>query len=321
MSVTVSTVIPVFRGASFLPALVAAIDAERVVWERDDIPVQLLECIFVDDGSTDGSAEILTDLATRYPWIQVVSLGRNFGQHPATIAGALHTSGDWVVTLDEDLQHSPRHILKMLCAAIRERADLVYARPDAPVHQSWARNWSSRALKLILAYVTGNPHLKLFNSYRLVRGAIARAASAVSVHDTYFDMLLTWFTTRVSAVDITLRDERHRGTGQSGYTYRRLLSHARRLIMSSRINYPRVGAVIGLIGILIGGTLGDLYADPLLLFPQVYRFTGVGLIVLVHYVFWRFVCVAQWDSVRVFLHFVVSDSGQAYFLCGRSFRR
>ena len=69
--------------------------------------------------------------------------------------------------------------------------------------------------------------------------------------DTYFDMLLAWFTDRVSAMEISFRDQRQRTAGQSGYNFWRLLSHARRLIMSARINYLRVGAAIGIVAALV----------------------------------------------------------------------
>ena len=273
-SVTISTVTPVYHGADYLHDLITALDAERTAWVQNDIPVRLLESIFVDDGSSDGSAEMLAKLAARYPWIQVVSLSRNFGQHPATIAGVLHTAGDWVVTLDEDLQHHPRHILKLLCTALRDGSDVVYAQSDRPVHHSRFRNWSSRTLKKILAQITGNPHLRLFNSFRMVRGGIARAASAVSVHDTYFDMLLAWFTNRVGTVTMTMHDGRHQGTGQSGYDVWRLLSHARRLIMSARINYLRVGAAIGLAGISISVILGVYTLGLYFISPQAINSPG-----------------------------------------------
>ena len=134
-TVAVSTVTPVYRGAKTLPALVHALAEQRDAWERDDLPIRLTESIFVDDGSIDGSAEILAQLAEEYHWVHPITLARNFGQHPATIAGALHASGDWIVTLDEDLQHQPKDIVRLLYAALTEHADVVYARPHGQVHQ------------------------------------------------------------------------------------------------------------------------------------------------------------------------------------------
>lgn len=253
--VTVSTVTPVYAGEATLASLVEAIDAERKVWEDADLPIRLVEAIFVDDGSKDGSAKELRKLAATYNWVRPVTLGRNYGQHPATIAGTLHTSGDWVVTLDEDLQHPPRYILSLLAHALTHASDIVYAHPAGVVHQRiWYRDLSSRLAKRIVAHLAGDSNVRLFNSFRLMRGQVARAASAVSVHDTYLDMLIAWFTDRVSAVELPLADERSDGN-TSSYDLRKLLSHVRRLVLSARADYSRIGAAIGAIGVTVGVAL------------------------------------------------------------------
>ena len=108
-------------------ALNEALARERQRWQTEGAPFELGEAIFVDDASIDSSSEVLRDLDEKYDWIRVVTLARNFGQHPATIAGILHTSGDWVVTLDEDLQHDSAAIESLLKIAAETNADIVYA--------------------------------------------------------------------------------------------------------------------------------------------------------------------------------------------------
>src|SRR5882672_7517570 len=103
---------------------------------------------------------------------------------PATIAGILHTSGDWVVTLDEDLQHSPARIEDLLRKAIIHRSDIVYANAETRVHQSHLRDVGSRLYKHVMKLMTGNPNVTAFNSFRLIRGDVARAASSTCGHDT-----------------------------------------------------------------------------------------------------------------------------------------
>ena len=97
--VLLSTVTPVYRGERHLAQLVAELAAVRSRLEEADEPLVLAEAIFVDDASVDGSSEVLEDAKSRYPWVRVIHLSKNFGQHPATIAGILHSSGDWVATL------------------------------------------------------------------------------------------------------------------------------------------------------------------------------------------------------------------------------
>ena len=94
---SVSIVIPVYSGASYLRELMQSIERLRETWVSDIAPICILEVIFVDDDSIDGSPKILNDFALIFHWVRVIHLSKNFGQHPATIAGILQTSGDWVV--------------------------------------------------------------------------------------------------------------------------------------------------------------------------------------------------------------------------------
>lgn len=136
----------------------------------------------------------------------------------------MHSPGDWLVTLDEDLQHRPQHIVTLLLAALGDASDIVYARPEKPMHEHiWYRDMASRLTKRLAAGLTGNSNTQLFNSFRLMRGSVARAASSGSIHDAYFNMLLSWFTDRVLAIQLSLQVERENGT--SSYTLRKLLAH------------------------------------------------------------------------------------------------
>ena len=242
--VLVSTVTPVYRGAETLRELASRLDAVRRRWDEEDWPFQLVESIFVDDASVDDSAAVLARLEAEYDFVRVVTLSRNFGQHPATAGGILHTSGDWVLTLDEDLQHRPEDVDALLERATTRGLDVVYARPSGEVHRSWYRDRASSAYKRLLSISTGDPNVRLFNSFRAVRGSIARAAAAVARHDTYLDIAIGWFTQRIGSRALRLLDPR-----QGAYSFRGLLSHARRAMISSQTKWLRLGALVGLGGL------------------------------------------------------------------------
>lgn len=246
---TVSTVTPVYGGVDHLEALVARIGSVRDQLNAGDAPIELIESVFVDDGSTDGSSEVLEKLEATYPWVNVVTLSRNFGQHPATVAGLLHSAGEWVVTLDEDLQHEPQHIERLLEVAVSGRHDLVYAMPAGENH-SKGRGALSRGFKRLLVWLSGNESLSLAQSFRLIRGDVARGAAAAVDHETYLDVALSWFTDRVGSVEIEMTDERFQSTGLSGYGFRSLLSHARRAVISSQTKLLRVAALVGLMAVV-----------------------------------------------------------------------
>lgn len=254
--ISISSVTPVYAGSEYIHELISRLEIVRNNWEQPGSIIRLMEAIFVNDGSSDGSLELLYAIQKTKPWIKVINLSRNFGQHSATVAGILHSSGDWVVTLDEDLQHEPQHIDSLLEAAVTTGSDIVYANPVQAVHESLFRDWTSRTFKWLVSVITGNRHVQHFNSFRLIRGSVARAAGSVCTHGTYFDIALCWFTENIRSLRISMKDVRFLRSGASGYTMHKLFSHARRMIVSSEAKIVRLGAVIGFLAMLLAFVLG-----------------------------------------------------------------
>src|SRR5262245_33636812 len=113
-TISVSIVVPVYSGTKYLSDLVQELQKLRDRWADEQAPMCIAEIMLVDDAAIDDSPALIDRLAKQGSWITAIHLVRNFGQHAATIAGILHTSGDWVVTLDEDLQHPPARIEDLL---------------------------------------------------------------------------------------------------------------------------------------------------------------------------------------------------------------
>lgn len=263
--IAVSVVAPVYSGEKYLDRLVDEVDHLRNRFSVQESQVRIAELIFVDDGAVDGSAALIDRLSADSDWIKVLHLSRNFGQHAATIAGISNSSGDWIVTLDEDLQHPPERIVDLLRKAADTGCDIVYARASSAVHQTFVRDFSSRAYKRMMEWITGNPHLRAVSSFRLIRGSIARGAAEVCRHDTYFDVTLSWFSQRIQAVRMELKDDRYITSGQSGYRLRSLISHARRMLASSQLKVLRLGALFGAV-VLAVSILGSLVVTAVKLF-------------------------------------------------------
>jgi len=270
----ISTITPVYSGEEYLEELIEQLNNVRTYWIAQNYPVCLSEAIFVNDGAIDNSGEVLSAVAKRHSWVKVITLSRNYGQHPATIAGILHSSGDWVITLDEDLQHKPNHIFEFLIKALENSSDIVYATPLRTIHKSIFRDFSSKFYKNLIAYLTNSPQVRYFNSFRLIRGSIARAAASVSGHDMYFDVSLSWFTNNVTVLTLHLIDERYAQKQQSGYGIKQLLSHARRLIVSSHVKILRLSAFIGLIFMTIGVLYGFYVVFVSMLYPEALSVKG-----------------------------------------------
>lgn len=115
----ISVVIPLYNEAESLPELTSWI--ERVMNDNSFS----YEIIFVNDGSTDGSLEVIKSLASRNPRIHAVSFSRNYGKSPALDTGFRRAEGDVVITMDADLQDSPDEIPELYRMIKEEGYDLV----------------------------------------------------------------------------------------------------------------------------------------------------------------------------------------------------
>ena len=115
----ISVVIPLYNEAESLPELATWI--ERVMKEHDFT----YEVIFVDDGSTDSSWEVIRTLTAANPAMKGVSFRRNYGKSPALNTGFGMAQGDVVITMDADLQDSPDEIPELYRMVMRDGYDLV----------------------------------------------------------------------------------------------------------------------------------------------------------------------------------------------------
>ncbi|MBV9122538.1 MAG: glycosyltransferase, partial [Planctomycetes bacterium] len=211
-------------------------------------PFQVAEVILVHDGAADRSDRVMEGLAERYPFVRLVWLARNFGQHPATLAGMACTTSDWVVTMDEDGQHDPKDIGKLLDRAVATGTQLVYARPRNKPPHGRARNAFSKLAKLLFVHLLGHDNLGQFNSFRLVHGEIARSLAAYSGPNIYLDVALSWVVAAGTQCEVVLRRESDRA---SGYTYRKLLKHFLRLLLTTGTKPLRLISLMGLASVAL----------------------------------------------------------------------
>lgn len=251
----ISVVVPVYSGEDYLRSLWSELVELRQRLDDSAGPLALNEIVFVNDEARDGSAEILAEIEEADPSVTVVSMSRNFGQHGATIAGMLHTTGEWVVSLDEDLQHPPHLIPELISVAVQDELDVVYAYPSTRAHSAF-RDWASRTAKRSIAVMSGMKQLNLASSFRVMRGPIARAAGSTASHQTYLDTALAWFTSRATRALIDTTDPRAEQGDDSGYSLGRLFGHARRALTAGDMRILRLVGGIGLIGVAAAAVLG-----------------------------------------------------------------
>jgi glycosyltransferase involved in cell wall biosynthesis len=144
----VSIVIPVFDEADSLrllyDSLRSAMDPTGYSWE----------VVFVDDGSTDGTARVLRELHEKEPGVRVVELRRNFGQTAAMAAGFDHSRGEIIIAMDGDLQNDPMDIPRLI-EKLNEGYDVVSGWRASRQDGFWLRRFPSRLANWLISRTTG----------------------------------------------------------------------------------------------------------------------------------------------------------------------
>jgi len=184
-----SVVVPVYRGRATIEELCSRI--ARFFEHRGDT----FEIILVDDGSSDGSWDKIVEIARADPRVLGIQLMRNFGQHNATACGFRHAGGQFVVTLDEDLQNPPEEIGKMIAAMERSNADVIYGTPESKQH-NWWRRLSSRIVRLVIGVNAD------VTSVRLIRSRSIEPIVKSDRPDIVIDVYLSWATKAIAATPV-----------------------------------------------------------------------------------------------------------------------
>ncbi len=245
----VSVVVPVYRGADSLPRLIEELlSLTQPGQTPSGTAYRVCEIVLVHDCGPDRSDLAIEALAREHAEVRPVWLSRNFGQHAATLAGMAGAVGDWIATLDEDGQHDPADLPRMLDIALAGRHQLVYAQPTNPPPHGALRNAASRLAKSLSVRVLGNEALGRFNSYRMVDGEIARSLAAYCGYGVYLDVGLSWLTSRVGHCPVRVREESGR---PSGYSMLKLLSHLWALVLTSGTRPLRLITLAGGLSVLV----------------------------------------------------------------------
>jgi glycosyltransferase involved in cell wall biosynthesis len=179
------------------------------------------EIILVNDGSRDRSWEVISELSSRSPTVRGLSLMRNYGQHNALLCGIRAAKYELIVTMDDDLQHSPEEIPRLL-ARLDEGFDVVYGTPENE-QNGLMRAIASRITRLALRSAVGSEVAKNVSAFRIFRTQLREAFASYQSPFVSIDVLLTWATTRFAATTVAFQPRR---SGSSNYTFTKLVRHA-----------------------------------------------------------------------------------------------
>ena len=230
-----SIVIPMWNEARNVHALIERLDP---VLDALDVAS---EVVVVDDGSTDATLALLRQEQKTRPRLRVVSFARNFGQHAAVMAGFAESRGEWVVTLDADLQNPPEEIPRLV-AALREGHDLVNTwrveRQDTPF-----RRWASKLVNRVIRSWSG---IELRDFGCMLRGyhrSVVEPMLRRPELQTFIPALAALYARRPVELPVGHAERSH---GRSAYSLRRLIALQLDLVASFSVAPLRLLFVLGI---------------------------------------------------------------------------
>ena len=238
---SLSVVVPVYKSAASLPALIERLEPVLAAHART------YEVLLVNDNSPDESWKVIGELAKQNNWVQGVDLMRNYGQHNALLCGIRAARGEIIVTMDDDLQHPPEEIPKLL-EKLAEGHDVVYGTPISLSHAAH-RNFTSRFTKWLLASAMGVKNIKGISAFRAFRTDLRLAFQDYHSPELLIDVLLSWGTTRFSTVAVQ-HDPRR--IGSSNYNFFKLLNQALLILTGFSTAPLHIATIIGFVFTVLG---------------------------------------------------------------------
>jgi glycosyltransferase involved in cell wall biosynthesis len=237
----VSVVVPVYNSSGLLPKLAKEIEAALATCAGR------FEMILVNDASRDQSWEVIADLSKSHPQIRGINLMRNVGQHNALLCGIRAAQCEIIVTIDDDLQNPPAEIARLL-EKLDDGFDVVYGFAEREQH-GLLRNLASKMTKLVLQNAMGTDVAQKISTFRVFRTQVREAFHQYRGPFVSIDVLLTWGTTRFSAVQV-----RHvpREEGASGYSLYALVVHALNMMTGFSVLPLQIASFTGFIFTVFG---------------------------------------------------------------------
>lgn len=242
---TYSVVIPIFNEEGNIENLLSRVIP---VMESVDEPFEVL---FVDDGSTDATPDILRRMAAGDPRVRVIRFTRNYGQEAAVEALYLSARGDWLLQMDGDLQNPPEEIPKLL-AKKNEGFDVVYGVRERR-RDSTFRIGASRLMQWSMRSVMEIELPEDISTFRIMRAPVARLVAALPERRKFLSALIVWSGARIGVVRVAHAARR---SGQTKYNFTRLLNHTFDLLAGYSSKPLRYIGAMGMAFAIFGFSLG-----------------------------------------------------------------
>ncbi len=238
-----SIVIPVYNSENILDDLINQISLE--IKKKTNL-LKDFEIILVNDNSLDNSWNKIKEIANNQNNIIGINLSKNFGQHNALMAGIKNSKGDFLITMDDDLQHPPSYIIDII-NKLSEGFDVCYTKYQNNKY-SFLKKLGSAINDRVANIVLGKPKNIYLSSYRGIKKNVINELKKFDGPYVYLDGIILNVTNNIGSIDI---QHNKRLKGNSGYSFKKLFSLWLKVFTNSSIFPLRMASVTGFIITLI----------------------------------------------------------------------
>jgi glycosyltransferase involved in cell wall biosynthesis len=304
----VSVTVPVFNEHTNIPILYERVRTTLVGLNRP------WELIFINDGSTDGSADVLDGLALRDPSVKVVHLRRNFGQTAGMMAGVDFARGDIIIPMDGDLQNDPADIPRLL-EKLDEGFDVVsgwrYHRKDHPIK----RNMVSRLANRLISLVSGVNLHDYGCSLKAYRKEVIKEVKLYGEMHRFIPIYASWFGAKITEIQVAHQPRLY---GESKYGMERVLKVLLDLIVVKFLSRyaQKPMYIFGSVGVLslFASFLAGMWALYLKFFEGVsFILTPLPLLVVLSSIL-GFVCILMGLLAELIVRTYYESQGKSVYL-------
>ncbi|KAF0135282.1 MAG: undecaprenyl-phosphate 4-deoxy-4-formamido-L-arabinose transferase [Candidatus Saganbacteria bacterium] len=275
-----SIVMPVYNSEQMLEDVCLSVNA---VFNKLRLAYEI---ILVNDGSRDNSWQVMKKLNAADPKIKILKLTRNFSEHNAVIAGLKYVRGDFAIVMDDDGQNPPEEIPKLI-DEINKGYDVVFANYKVKKH-SFFRNLGSAFNDRVATILLKKPRGLYLCSFKIFSRVLINEIIKYRGPYPYIDGLIFRSTMNIGTVQV---EHRRRLRGESGYTFRKLVSLWLNMFTNFSVLPLRISMLIGLFFALVGFILAIIFLIDKIFHPtaptgwativiSIFMFSGIQLIIL-----------------------------------------
>lgn len=228
----ISIVIPVYNSENIINKLIKKIEISLKKFK-------FYEIILVNDNSNDNSWNLIKNLSIKNRKIKGINLAKNFGQHNAVMAGLNYSSGDIIITMDDDLQHPPSAIKKLI-KNINNGSDICYTNYLKRKH-SLLKIFLSNLSNFISGFLIQKPNSLYLSSFRAMNKKLRNKIILYRSPDIYIDMHILRNAKKIGQINI---NHQKRFSGKSNYTILKLFSLWLNLATYSKINIINYSTIV-----------------------------------------------------------------------------